>query len=133
MPKRTSTPSPTRSIFKVPLKNCGTQFFQSGEFNGVEFGPATPEEALRMTVEDGDGTRSILDIMQVADAPNFCCAAPLTPDELQRYFGHGKPTREQLKQAGGFWEDIERGHCRVIVLYHGDEPTQLYFAGYSFD
>src|SRR3990172_1942145 len=42
------------------LKMLRADVFESGEFNGAEFGPTTPEEALEIT--DADGTRSILDI-----------------------------------------------------------------------
>ena len=105
--------------------------FESGEFNGAELGPTTPEEALEMAEEEGTG--SILDIMQVSDEPDFGCAAPLSPAELQRYFGTEKPTQVDIKNSDDFWEDIERGHCRYVILYDGGKPNKIYFAGYSFD
>lgn len=113
------------------LEKLRAKVFESGQFNGAELGPATPEEALEMAEEDG--TRSILDIMQVSDEPDFCCAAPLSPAELQRYFGTEKPTLADIKKSDDFGEDIERGHCRYVILYDGDEPKQIHFTGYSFD
>ena len=32
-----------------------------------------------------------------------------------------------------FWEDLERGMARYVILFEGDEPKGIYFAGYSFD
>ena len=122
---------PYESDIQSALEKLRAKVFQSGEFNGADFGPSTPEEAMEMAAEDG--TRSILDIMQVSNAPDFCCAAPLSATELQRYFGTEKPTRDHINKSDDFWEDIERGHCRYVVLYDGDEPKHIYFAGYSFD
>ena len=113
------------------LDKLRTQVFASGEFNGAEFNPATPEEALEFAAEDG--TRSILDISQIADSPDFCCAAPLSDEELQRNFGTKKPTVKDIENSLDFWEDIERGHARYVIVYEGSEPKQIFFAGYSFD
>ncbi len=38
-----------------------------------------------------------------------------------------------MQECYDFWEDIERGMARYIILYDGDKPTELFFAGYSFD
>lgn len=122
---------PYETDIQRALEKLRAQVFASRKFNGAEFEPATPEEALEFAAEDG--TRSILDIMQVSDEPDFCCAAPLSPAELQQYFGTDKPTRVDIDNSDDFWEDIERGHCRYVILHEGDEPKQIFFAGYSFD
>ncbi len=122
---------PYQDDIQQALDQLRAHVFASGEYHGAQFSPSTPEEALEIAAEDG--TRSILDIMRVSDAPDFCCAAPLSATELERYFGTDKPTRAHLEQSDSFWEDIERGHCRYVILYDGDQPQQIYFAGYSFD
>jgi hypothetical protein len=80
-----------------------------------------------------EGTCSILDISQISEEPAICCAAPLTSAELQHYFGTDRPTREMIRESTDFWEDIERGMARYIILYKGDKPAEIFFAGYSFD
>jgi hypothetical protein len=110
------------------LRRC---VFESKEFNGAEFDPPTPEAALEMT--EADGTRSILDIGRISDYPDFCCAAPLSPEDLERYFGTQRPTEAMVRESDAFWEDLERGMARYVILYEGDEPKEIYFAGYSFD
>jgi hypothetical protein len=94
-------------------------------------GPATPEEALEMA--DADGTASILDIQRIADHPDYFCAAPLSPKELTQYFGTDKPTRDDVQQSDEFWDSLDRGQARYVVLYEDEQPKELYFAGYSFD
>lgn len=122
---------PYEEDIQSALEKLRAEVFASGQFNGAEFNPATPEEAVEMAEEDG--TRSILDIMQVSDTPDFCCAAPLSSAELHRYFGTDKPTPAHIEQSLDFWEEVQRGQCRYVVLYVADEPKQVYFAGYSFD
>jgi len=116
---------------QAALDKLRKQVFESGEFKGAELDPATPEEALEMT--DADGTRSILDISRVSDTPDFYCAAPLNAEELEQYFGTDRPTKAKLQEADDFWEDLERGMARYIILYEGEQPVSIYFAGYSFD
>ena len=38
-----------------------------------------------------------------------------------------------LQQADNLFEAIDRGHCLYVVVYEGDQPKELYFAGYSYD
>ena len=117
--------------FESALQKLRDEVFDSGAFRGAEFGPSSPEEAMAMM--EADGTGSILDILAVGDTPDFCTAAPLTDDELLDYFGTTTPTRVDINESGNFWEDIERGHCRIVVLHEDGQPAALYFAGYSFD
>jgi hypothetical protein len=113
------------------LKKLRERVFESGEFNGAQFNPSTPEEALEMAAEDG--TRSILDIMAISETPQFCAAAPLTAEELHEFFGTDKPTVKMFEENMEFWESLERGMARYIIIYEGDVPTQIFFVGYSFD
>jgi hypothetical protein len=122
---------PYERNIQAALDKLRAKVFAAGEFNGAEFGPATPEEALEMA--DADGTASILDIQRIADQPDYFCAAPFSARELQQYFGTDKPTREDVEQSDDYWEDLDRGQARYVVLYEKEQPTEVYFAGYSFD
>lgn len=117
---------------------------------------ASIEEAMEAAAEDG--TRSILDMLQVANVPYleaqdasvqdgmdlYCTTFPLSSDELTQLFGTDQPTRnlvnavlvasEQNEAAGDeFWDSIDRGTGRHIIVYENDEPVEIFFAGYSFD
>jgi hypothetical protein len=48
---------------QAALDKLRAQVFESGQFRGAEYAPATAEEALEMM--DADGTGSILDISRV--------------------------------------------------------------------
>jgi hypothetical protein len=121
--------------------------FRAGRYNPVvpflEF-PLTPsspapgakhrsiEAALKAS--DADGTRSILDIDRIADEPDFSAASPLSDELLEQFYGTTKPTRAAVEANMDFFEDLDRGQAIYIVLYddHG-HPSELFFAGYSFD
>jgi hypothetical protein len=114
------------------------------------------EEAMEAAAEDG--TRSILDMFQISDVPYsealdtseqdgmelFCMTFPLSSDELTQLFGTNKPSHDvvdavlvssqQNEDAGDeFWESIDRGTGRHILIYDNDEPVEIFFVGYSFD
>jgi hypothetical protein len=113
------------------LENLRNEVFESGEYRYAEEGPTSIEEALEFA--DADGTASVLDIMQISAAPDFCCAAPFSPSELRNYFGSDRPTHADIEAAEEYWEDMQRGQARYAVVYEAGQPAELYFAGYSFD
>ena len=105
---------------------------------------ASIKEALNASGESGTG--SILDLSRVGTAPDFFTVCPLDDQELIQLFGTTKPTRDVLESvlinpkpdsdreaAGLFWEQIDRGQGRYIVIYSGSEPREIFFVGYSFD
>ncbi len=116
---------------QAALNKLRQKVFDSGDYFGSEMNPLTPMAAIEAS--DGTGTRSILDIMEISEEPGFCSASPLGHDELVAYFGTPKPTKAMLDQSDEFWEDIDRGMARYVILYQDDQPTHIYFAGYSFD
>jgi hypothetical protein len=91
----------------------------------------SPEDAL--VDADADGTRSILDIASISDFPDFGAAAPLSEDILDSLYGTIQPTRQQVEPEMAFAEDLERGEAVYIVLHANGQPSELLFAGYSFD
>ncbi|BAY36606.1 hypothetical protein NIES2111_09330 [Nostoc sp. NIES-2111] len=90
-----------------------------------------------------DGTNSILDMLEVSVVPKLSAVSPLSESDLLELFGTDKPTKEmvisslieeQNPQAWQkFWESIDRGEGRYIIVYRGNQPVEIFFAGYSFD
>lgn len=128
------------------LQELRQREFAAGRYNPVEpfldfpLGPNSPAPGAKhdcieeaMEAADADGTRSILDIEAIGEDPNFGTAVPLPPDELEQYFGTTEPTHDMVLDNMDFLESIERGHCIYIVIYKGGKPSELFFAGYSFD
>ena len=113
------------------LDNLRREVFAAGAYRYAEENPTSIEEALE--IADADGTASILDIQQVSDEPDFCCAAPFSADELKTYFGSDRPTRADIEASEDYWEDLERGQARYAIAYANGKPAEIYFAGYSFD
>ncbi|HEY9762555.1 MAG TPA: hypothetical protein V6D07_08525 [Trichocoleus sp.] len=122
--------------------------------------PGAQHDSIEEALEDAeaDGTRSILDIFQVSPVPYaeavatstyggmdlFCTTFPLSQNELLNLFGTDKVTHDLVEAviveseenaalADQFWESIERGTARHILVYEGDQPREVFFVGYSFD
>lgn len=79
-----------------------------------------------------DGTRSILDMDGVSDSPDYCKVCRLSEDELLRLYSTTRPTHEMVEELL-FLEDARRGQGTYIVLYSDGVPSEILFAGYSFD
>ena len=128
------------------LRKLREREFRAGRYNPAvsfpEF-PVTPESrspgAQHGSIEealedsDADGTRSILDMERVGDIPDYGVVAPLPADELLGLFGTDRPTREEIEGSDELFERLERGQGVYIVAYEGGQPTEIFFAGYSFD
>lgn len=89
------------------------------------------EEALEEA--DADGTRSILDMMRVAGEPDFFAVTALAPEELVELFRTDRPTREMIEGGYELFDTLERGQGVYVVVYKDGEPSEIFFAGYSFD
>jgi hypothetical protein len=113
------------------LERLRQEEFAAGRYRYAEEQPSSIEEAQE--IADADGTASILDIMQISQTPDFCCAAPFSSSELKHFFGTEQPSRAEIKAAEDYWEDMERGQARYAVVYADGRPDEIYFAGYSFD
>jgi hypothetical protein len=120
--------------------------FQAGRYNpvmpfiGFPLTPASPAPgpqhrsiADAIAASDADGTRSILDIAGIADEPDFGVACPLSHEVLQSLYGTTQPTLAEVEGNLDFLEEVERGHAVYVVCYAGGVPSELLFAGYSYD
>lgn len=128
------------------LQKLREREFRAGRYNPVtwfpEFpvGPDSPapgaqHDSIDEAIEeaDADGTRSILDMMVVADEPDFNAVAPLPTKDLVELFGTDKPTREMIEGNDELFEALERGQGVYVVVYKDEQPSEIFFAGYSFD
>lgn len=118
--------------------------FEAGRYNPVLMFPLRDPEAApgkahasieeAMVSADADGTRSILDISAIADAPAYSAAAPLSDEELSTLFETLQPPVEALETPpSGLYELIERGMARYVVGYEDGQPRRVLFIGYSYD
>jgi hypothetical protein len=115
--------------------------------------PGAQHSSIDAAIEEADasGTGSILDIQKVSDVPDFLSSWALSTDETQALFGTDKPTRQMVEDiivAEGeldhweetgysiddeFWDAIGRGESRYIMLYDDEQPSEIFFIGYSVD
>jgi hypothetical protein len=120
--------------------------FQAGRYNPAVPFPSFPVDlavpgpgARHRSIDDAasdadaDGTRSILDLFKIGTEPDYGVAAAIPDERLQEPFGTTKPTRAMVELNHDLFEDIERGQGICIVTYDGGDPSEIFFAGYSFD
>ena len=122
---------PYQPNLQAALDELRKDVFERGAYYGSEARPRTIKEAVRRSGESG--TRSILDIERIAKVPASSCAAPLTDEEIARYFGGQTPTIKMVEECEDLWNDLERGTARCVSIYEGGAPKELVFIGYSFD
>jgi hypothetical protein len=113
------------------LRKLRQDVFQKGQYFGAHRTPKSPEEAVELA--GATGTRSILDILRIADEPDYSCAAPLTAEQAMEYFGTERPSVDMIEHCDLLWEELERGMARYVVVYEADVATSLVFIGYSYD
>jgi hypothetical protein len=80
------------------------------------------------------GTHSVIDMTGVAPRPEDGMVAPLSDDDLDRWFGTRRPDPASVERAlreglSGF----ERWHGAYVVAYAGARPDTIYFFGWSGD
>jgi hypothetical protein len=119
--------------------------FRAGRYNPAEEFPRFPvdlrhrpgcrhdsiDEAREAAAEDG--TRSILDIDKVADRPDFGAVCALDEDESEDLFGSTRPSAKEILASEDLFEQIERGQGVYVIAYEDGKPSQIIFAGYSYD
>ncbi len=119
--------------------------FKAGRYNPAEpfphfpvnpnHAPGCKHASIQEAREDSDadGTRSILDVSRLSDKPDYDAVAPLDDDELMEFFGTTKPGAEDVEDNDDLFDQIERGQGIYVIIYEDDQPTQVFFAGYSYD
>ena len=143
---------PYEADFGAALQKLRAREFQAGRYNPVTpfqafpIDPSAPIVGARhgsieevMEAADESGTRSILDIAQVASEPfdgsqmPYFTAFPLAGADIEDLFGASHPTRELVETNTRMWDRIERGSAICVVIFDGGNPNEIFFAGYSFD
>ncbi len=119
--------------------------FRAGRYNPVERFPRFPPdpahapgcghasiEAARAAA-GASGTRSILDMLRIANKPDFGAVTPLDEDELEELIGDPRPSAEDILDCEDIFDSIERGQGVCAVAYENGKPAQIIFVGYSYD
>lgn len=122
---------PYQENVQAALDRLRDDVFQRGDYYGADSRPPTVKDAVRRAGESG--TRSIIDIERIAKRPALRCAAPLSDDEMARYFEGQTPTIAMVEACDDLWADLERGMARYVLVHENGAPAALVFIGYSFD
>jgi hypothetical protein len=119
--------------------------FKAGRYNPAEAFPRFPVDlnhapgCQHSSIDDAredsdaDGTRSILDVSGISATPDYDAVAPLGEDQLAEFFGTTKPSTADVEDCARLFDKIQRGQGIYVVIYENDQPSQIFFAGYSYD
>ena len=79
-------------------------------------------------------TPPLLRVAALQCAPDVTDAvAPLDEGELMEFFGTAEPPAKDVEECDDLFEQIERGQGVYVVVYENHKPSQILFAGYSYD
>jgi hypothetical protein len=144
--------TPYRENVAKALEECQQREFAAGRYQNFDGTHASIAEAV--LAGEADGTGSVLDMLGVVDFPRnpdhpiggdefqmfefegdplFCHVAPLAPAQLIQLFGTERPSRAMIEQNVGYYDLLDRGLGIYLIAYDGDIPSEICFAGYSFD
>jgi hypothetical protein len=137
---------PYEADIEKSLQSLRKREFEAGRYHPAvmfpEF-PVTPDSpspgakhgsiAEALEASDADGTRSILDMERVGKNPNLGVAVPLPGDYLKKLYGTAQPSRTMVEENMDFMDDIGRGNGVYVILYEHGKPSEICFAGYSYD
>jgi hypothetical protein len=129
------------------LQKLRRREFKAGRYNpAVDFpefpltadspAPGAQHDSIEEAIEDADadGTRSILDMERIAGEPDFNAVTPMPRETLLELFETDRPTREMIDESDELFELMdERGQGVYVIVYEGERPSEIFFAGYSFD
>ncbi len=80
------------------------------------------------------GTHTILDIQHVSKAPGYSFITQATREELLAWFGTEKPSKESISVLVQDYEYlIDCHHNCFVILYDGDQPSEICFFGVTGD
>ena len=74
-----------------------------------------------------------MDMKMVSPRPESGAVVRLDSAKLIELYDTEKPTREMVEENMEFFADLERGHGIYLTIYEDGRPSQLLFAGYSYD
>ncbi len=129
---------------KAALLSAQEQEFAAGRYRigDPDNPPETIDEARSQS--EADGTCSVLDMIGVIDTPHevedeqylgtdYGMVAPLSAERLVALYGTEKPSHETVAGDSEVYSWLDRGIGSFVIVYDGDAPSEIYFAGYSFD
>jgi hypothetical protein len=129
---------PYQASIQKALEELREREFKAGRFYRSELRPKTFEDAIRNA--DAAGTRSIIDIDKISATRELETISPAPLGMLHVLFETDKPSHAMVESASkklshdfqAFLETYGRGEGLYIILYDGDRPIEIYFAGWSY-
>ncbi len=114
------------------LQELREQLFYQKKYRWADEFEGNSIDDLLEDIMEGGGTASAIDMLKMADEPEMLACAPLSKLLIIDLYRTDEPTTAQVEQKP-FFDHIERGHGCYVVTYENGVPSQICFAGYSWD
>jgi hypothetical protein len=134
---------PYQSDILAAMQALRRREFEAGRYNpAVRYpmdrnasSPGAQHASIEAALEasDADGTRSILDMERIGESPDYGVVVPLPLEQMEELYGTQQPTRKMIEQNMDFLDDIERGEGVYVIVYKEGSPSEIFFAGFSYD
>ena len=105
------------------------------DFHASPFGPGAGHSSIEQAVRAAGetGTRSIMDMTAIDTNHRPGILVELSSIRLVQLYGSTIPTHEMVVSNMDFFSDLDRGQGVFFTVFAEDKPTELFFAGYSYD
>lgn len=128
---------PYQPDFQRALDELRAQAFERGAYlqpwtDRAIQPPAAPPESIDEAVRrcGAQGTHSILDIAAFSLVPGPGLACLVGEAERRRIYGTDQPGRDDVDDHRfALVHHLEEGEARLLVVWSGGAPSQLYFEG----
>lgn len=124
---------PFEEDFDAALQKARDKVFKDGSYGySGRKKPRTIAEAVERGGEEG--THSVLDMTGVAKRQTAGMVSPLSRPTLLKLFKTERPTEQDWWNKHFAVRDlIDRGRGLLVVLYEGEVPAKIAFAGLAWD
>ena len=121
---------------EVTLSDAQTEVLRARAY-GKPYARGEPRaksvDALRRASGEA-GTFSIIDVVGIGAAPGPGIAGPLPAALLKRLLGNVRPSVDQVRKARTeLLGQLKRGEAAYVVCWSDDQPSEVFFMGWSFD
>ena len=137
---------PHQDDINAALQALRKQEFEAGRYNpvmpfpfdreqnrGATPGPKHRSMEAALEASEADGTRSILDMVKVGTRPGVSTVVPASKERLLDLYDTEAPTHQMIQENMDFFEDLDRGHGVYIIVHKDNRPSEIFFAGISYD
>lgn len=92
----------------------------------------TIEQLMQKNAESG--THSIIDIITISETTDLNQSGKIRDEDLMKLFDTVQPSKSQVESKADRLQTFRgRWLCTYVIFYNNQEPSEIFFTGYSGD